>query len=99
MKNLVPITKTHYEVYYCKHLLGSALQQEDGFFYFRFEHLTPGLWAEDTLKAITDSLQELNEGWNKHIQNYFEDQEKYKNISTEENYNLLLCNDMFSTQS
>lgn len=99
MKKLVPITETHYEVYYYSTLLGDAIQDVDGYFYFQFKDLTPGLWAEDTLKAITDSLHELNKDWDEKINEYFIEEarlkNRYKNISTEQDYNLLLRSGMF----
>lgn len=49
-------------------VLGAAIKDVDGFFYFYFDYPTSGGWTGETLKAIAKKTIKLNKKWNKQIQ-------------------------------
>lgn len=56
-------------------IIGRAIMDVDGYFYFWFER-KDGCSSEHTLRAIADILHDLNKDWDKHIQEYFENESK-----------------------
>ena len=48
-------------------VLGDALKDADGYFYF-WPINRRGLWAAYVLRGIADTLDEMNEPWNKIVE-------------------------------
>ena len=72
---LIRTTKTSngYNIYYENNkLLGQLEPLEDGYYYYWPNEDLQGCWDSHTLRAIADKLNELNEPWDRQINDYFE---------------------------
>ena len=80
--------------------LGYTYPEVDGYYVFEFkDNPSGGFWSEYILRGIADTLRDLNKDWDEKINEYFAEEarlkNRYKNISREEDYNLLLRSGMF----
>jgi hypothetical protein len=56
--------------------LGYAYKEVDGYYVFVFGNNFGGFWSDYSLREIANKLTELNLEWDKHINNYFNQQQK-----------------------
>lgn len=53
--------------------VGEFFTKEDGYYDF-WPTSTGGYWSQDFLLAIANKLQELNAPWDKHLEEFFDEQ-------------------------
>lgn len=77
------ITPSRFEISFNDIILGDAIRDVDGYFYFIFEQPVNGTWQAWTLRAIADVLDELNKAWDDQINAYFEAEKLKENLTTD----------------
>lgn len=75
----------YYEVYFNARKVGRFTLDIDGFYYFEPESTT-GYWSQEFIKSIYDELYLLNEPYQRHLEDYFAEQQRLKDESLDIGY-------------
>lgn len=70
MITLIKRTEASYDVILSNdNLVGEFIQDVDGFYYFWFNEGDYGAWSSNSLRLISDKLDEVNKEWVDDIEN------------------------------
>lgn len=73
------ITPSLFEIMFKDIVLGEAIRDVDGYFYFIFKKPMDGTWSPWVLRAIADMLDEMNKPWDDQINEYFKAEKAKEN--------------------
>jgi hypothetical protein len=66
-----PLNDRHHKVLFNNKLIGYAIMDVDGYYYYEYTTQTNGFWSSHSLRMVADLLDEMNKPHDDNVKEYF----------------------------